>query len=333
LELAGNLFLAPVAGYFDRCFRSLCIEEGADFTFTELVSAESLIRSRPDLKPEALHPVNALLRRADNEESYAVQLFGADPARIEAAAALLGPWRPALLDINAGCPVPKVVKTGAGAALMRNPANLGRVVEAAIRASRHFLGDIPVSVKIRSGWDTLSVNYRECARTAVEAGAAMVSLHPRTRAQNYGGRSEWNHIADLVSRLPVPVAGSGDLFAPEDAERMLRETRCAALMFARGALGNPFIFRETRSLLTTGSYTPAPAEERIKAGFRHLERLVRDLGEEKACREMRKHFCAYTRGSADRPGLPGGAALRNRLVRAGTVEDYRRILAACHKGD
>jgi nifR3 family TIM-barrel protein len=326
LELAGNLFLAPVAGFFDRRFRSICVGEGANFTFTELVSAESLIRFRPDLEPEAPGPVNTLLRRADNEESYAVQLFGADPARVEAAAALLGPWRPAVLDINAGCPVPKVVKTGAGAALMRNPANLGRVLEAAIRASRRFLGDIPVTLKIRSGWDSLSLNYRECARTAAEAGAAMVSLHPRTRAQNYGGRSDWTRIADLVSRLPVPVTGSGDLFTPEDAERMLRETGCAAVMFARGAMGNPFIFRETRSLLTGGSYTPLPPEERIKAGFRHLEGLVRDLGEPGACREMRKHFCAYTRGGAGRPSLPGSAALRNRLVRAGTVEDYRRIL-------
>jgi nifR3 family TIM-barrel protein len=333
LELAGNLFLAPVADYFDRCFRSLCLEEGADFTFTGLVSAESVLRSRPD--PEAAPdscPVNALLRRADNEERYAVQLFGADPARVEAAAALLGPWRPALLDINAGCPVPKVVKTGAGSALMRNPAGLGRVVEAAIRASRRSLGGIPVSVKIRSGWDSLSVNYRECARIAAEAGAAMVSLHPRTRAQNYGGRSDWTQITDLVSRLPVPVTGSGDLFEPEDAELMLRETGCAAVMFARGAMGNPFIFRETRSLLGGASYTPAPAEERIRAGFRHLEGLVRDLGEPKACREMRKHFCAYTKGGAGRPGLPGGAALRNRLVRAGTVEDYRRILDEFFQG-
>jgi nifR3 family TIM-barrel protein len=327
LELGGNLFLAPVAGYFDRCFRSICVEEGADFSFTELVSAESVIRSRPDLKPEAdPHPVNVLLRRADNGEPYAVQLFGADPARVEAAAALLGPWRPAILDINAGCPVPKVVKTGAGSALMRNPANLGRVVEAAVRASRRSLGDIPVTLKIRSGWDSGSVNYRECARIAVEAGAAMLSLHPRTRVQNYGGRSDWIQIADLVSRLPVPVTGSGDLFAPEDAERMLRETGCAAVMFARGAMGNPFIFRETRSLLLMGSFTPVPAEKRIEAGFRHLEGLVRALGEQNACREMRKHFCAYTRGGAGRPALPGSAALRGKLVQAGTVEDYRRIL-------
>jgi nifR3 family TIM-barrel protein len=323
----GNLFLAPVAGFFDRSFRSLCIEEGADFTFTELVSAESVVRSRPDLKPLSdPHPVNVLLRPADNENHYAIQLFGADPARIEAAAALLGPWRPAALDINSGCPVPKVVKTGAGSALMRDPANLGRVVEALVRASHSYLGDIPVTIKLRSGWDSGSVNYRECARIAVEAGAAMVSLHPRTRAQVYGGRSDWTQIADQVSRLPVPVTGSGDLFEPEDAERMLRETGCAAVMFARGALGNPFIFRETRSLLTGGAYTPATPAERIAVGFRHLELLVRDLGERSACREMRKHFCAYTKGGAGRPGLPGSAALRNKLVRAETVAEYRLLL-------
>jgi nifR3 family TIM-barrel protein len=247
LRLEGNLFLAPVAGYTGRAFRSICVDAGADFAFTELISAESLIRAEPPLRsyPAAgpggpggegsgAHPVSVLLRRGDNEKQYGIQLFGAVPERIGEAAALLAPWRPAAVDINGGCPVPKVTKTGAGSALMRDPANLGRVVEAAVRASREHLGNVPVTIKIRSGWDSSSINYVECARIAVEAGAAMVSLHPRTRAQNYGGTSDWSCIADLVSRLPVPVTGSGDLYTPEDAERMLRETGCAAVMFARG---------------------------------------------------------------------------------------------------
>jgi tRNA-dihydrouridine synthase len=148
----------------------------------------------------------------------------------------------------------------------------------------------------------------------------MVSMHPRTRAQNYGGRSDWSHIADLVSRISVPVAGSGDLYAPEDALKMFQETNCAAVMFARGAMGNPFVFSQARSLLETGAWQPAPFSARIAAAMRHLEMLAADIGERTACLEMRKQFCAYTKG------VIGGAALREKVVHAETVEEYRRIV-------
>ena len=346
LSLPGNLFLAPVAGYTDRAFRSVCIDAGADFSFTELVSAESLIRGRADLKPmDDPGPVSILLRRAENEGPYGIQLFGAEAERMGRAAALLGPWRQALIDINAGCPAPKVVRTGAGAALMRDSANLGRVLEAVVRASREHLGGVPVTIKIRAGWDDQSINYLDCARIAVEAGAAMVSLHPRTRAQAYGGKSDWRRIAELASRLSVAVTGSGDLYNAADARRMFRETGCAALMFARGALGNPFIFEETRSLLLGINYESPGPGERMAAALRHLERLAADLGERRACVEMRKHFCAYTKACSARPepqhgeaatrpdaqdskiGLPGGAALRNRLVHGETIADFKQILS------
>ncbi|MDR1100689.1 MAG: tRNA dihydrouridine synthase DusB [Treponema sp.] len=326
LSLPGNLFLAPAAGYTGYAFRSICAGAGADFGFTELVSAESLIRNPPKSTGDPHNPVAVLLRRGEGEMYYGVQLFGAVPERIYEAAALLVPWRPDALDINGGCPVPKVTKTGAGSALMRDPANLGRVVEAAVRASREYLGNIPVTVKIRSGWDTASINYADCARIAVEAGAAMISLHPRTKTQGYGGQSDWAHIADLVSRLRVPVTGSGDLSGPEDAERMLRETGCAAVMFARGAMGNPFIFPQTRSFLNTGGYSPVGPAARIAAAFRQLELMAAGMGERKACLEMRKQFCAYTSGGRGCPGIPGAAALRNRLVRAETIAGYREIL-------
>jgi tRNA-dihydrouridine synthase len=160
----------------------------------------------------------------------------------------------------------------------------------------------------------------------VENGAAMVCLHPRTRGQGYSGKSDWSHIADLVSRLSVPVAGSGDLFSPEDAVRMLGETRCAAVLFARGAQGNPFIFRITKNLLLHGSWEAPAFEERMAAAFRQLELLAADLGEKAACREMRKAFAAYTKGVGGRPGISGGARLRERLVHAETFDDYRSIL-------
>jgi len=333
LELEGNLFLAPVAGYTDRAFRSLCAEEGACFSFTELVSAEALCRRPERYALEsgvsgnacgAAQPVSVnLIRRGDNEKHYAVQLFGAESESVYKAASLLAsllaPLLPDALDINSGCPVPKVVKSGAGCALMKAPANLGRIIEAAVRASRESLGGIPVTVKIRSGWDSGSLNYAECARIAVEAGASMVTLHPRTRAQGYGGKSDWSLIADLVSKLSVPVTGSGDLYTPEDARQMLEETGCAAVMSARGAMGNPFIFSETRSLLETGSWETAPLSARINAAMRHLEMLSADIGERTACLEMRKQFCAYTKG------CKGGAVLREKAVHASTVNEYRQI--------
>ena len=318
LELPGNLFLAPVAGYTDRVFRSICCEYGADFSFTELASAEALVRGGK--------ATFNLIHRGKGEKRYAVQLFGHDPQTMYRAALALAPFSPEAVDINSGCPVPKVIKTGAGSALMKDPPLLGRIVEALVRASSEVLGGIPVTVKMRSGWDSLSINYRECARIAAEAGASMVTLHPRTKAQGYGGKSDWSYIADLVSRLDIPVTGSGDLYTPEDAGRMLKETGCAAVMFARGAEGNPFIFPAARSYLSTGSWESAPFEERVAVAFRHLTLLAAEIGEGAACREMRKQFCAYTKAPPGKTGAPGSAALRNRLVSAETIEDFRITL-------
>jgi nifR3 family TIM-barrel protein len=318
LELPGNLFLAPVAGYTDRVFRSICAEYGADFSFTELVSSEGLMRGGK-LSLD-------LVRRGEHEKRYAIQLFGHDPDTMYRAAVVVSAFRPEAVDINCGCPVPKVVKTGAGSALMKEPALLGRVVEAVVKASGEMLGSAPVTVKMRSGWDSQHVNYLECARIAEEAGAAMVTLHPRTKAQGYGGKSEWSHIAELASHLSIPVAGSGDLYTPEDAEHMLLQTSCAAVMFARGAEGNPFIFPATRSFLATGAWESPAFVERIKVALRHLTLLSADIGERAACMEMRKQFCSYTKGFPGKTGESGSAALRKRLVSAETIEDYKAIL-------
>jgi len=314
LTIDGNIFLAPVAGYSDRAFRSICIEEGANFTFTELVSSEALVRNK--------EKTEILLRRASNEKKYAIQLFGSDPDVMYKAVSLLIPYAPEILDINAGCPVPKVVKTGAGSALMKTPDLLGRIVERVVCASKDFLGDIPVTIKIRSGWDEYSINYYECSRIAISAGVSMISLHARTRAQGYEGKSNWEHIKDLSGRIEVPVTGSGDLFSPEDAKKMLKETNCAAIMFARGAIGNPFIFSATHSLLLNNFYAIPDISIRLQTGFRQLLLMAEDVGEKKACLEMRKHFCSYTRG------MKMGAELRNKLVRAETIGDYQKLLSS-----
>lgn len=311
IELNGNLFLAPVAGYSDRSFRSICIENGASFTYTEMVSAEALTRN--NLKTEIL------MRRAENEKVYAVQIFGGEPERMaDAAQIVLEKTHCECIDINCGCPVPKIVKTGAGSALTQNPQMLKKVAEAVINAVK---GRAAVTVKIRSGWDQKSITFKEAANAALEAGADAITMHPRTRAQGYEGKSDWNKLSELVKLAEgkVPIFGSGDLFTPEDAKRMIEETGVDGAMFARGAMGNPFIFTKTIRLLTTGSYEEIPVSERLKTGFKELSLLAADTNEKSACMEMRKRFCAYSKG------IPGGAELRQKTVHASTTDEYHEI--------
>ncbi|MCM1321319.1 MAG: tRNA dihydrouridine synthase DusB [Bacteroides sp.] len=317
LELRGNIFLAPVAGYSDRAFRAVCLEGGADFTFTEMVSGEALVRKS--------EKTLTLMRRAPEESKYAVQIFGGSPEVMEQAAAIvIETAAPSAIDVNAGCPVPKIVKTGAGSALTRDPDRLFDVVSAVCRAANGC--NVPVTVKLRSGWDSGNMSWKEAACAAVEAGAAAVTLHPRTRAQGYDGKADWSVLAELVRLFharpkPIPVFGSGDVFSPQDAARMLAETGCDAIMFARGAMGNPFVFRQTQQLLQTGEYKEIPIDVRIRAGMKELRLLAADKGELSACREMRKRFCAYVKG------VNGVAQIRSDIVRASCIADYERIFA------
>ncbi|MEE0885517.1 MAG: tRNA dihydrouridine synthase DusB [Treponema sp.] len=311
IELNGNLFLAPVAGYSDRSFRSICIENGASFTYTEMVSAEALTRN--NLKTETL------MRRAENEKVYSVQIFGGEPEKMaEAAEIVLEKTHCECIDINCGCPVPKIVKTGAGSALTQNPQMLKKVAEAVVNAVK---GRAAVTVKIRSGWDQNSITYKEAATAALEAGINAITMHPRTKAQGYEGKSDWAKLSELVKLAEgkVPIFGSGDLFTPEDAKRMLEETGVSGVMFARGAMGNPFIFTKTIQLLTTGSYKEIPVAERLKTGFKELEMLSSDTNEKNACMEMRKRFCAYSKG------ISGGAELRQKTVHASSIQEYHTI--------
>ncbi len=304
-----GLLLAPMAGYTDAAFRSVCLEQGAELAFTEMVSAEALSRDS--------RPTRRLLVRAEGEEHLCVQLFASNPQSAGRAARALTPLRPALVDLNCGCSVPKVLRAGCGAVLLQDPGRIHDIV-AAIRDAC----PAPVSVKIRSGWDAASLNYVQVARQAVAGGAALVTLHPRIRAQGFGGRVFLEHLRELKEAVGVPVIGSGDLFAPEDAVAMRQATGCDGVMFARGALGNPFIFAAARALLEGRVPPPPPgAAERLATALRQLERAVLLYGETTACREMRKHLCAYTRG------LPGGAELRRRAVRAESLEGYRRLVA------
>ena len=323
LELPGNLFLAPVAGYTDAAFRSICAEMGSCFAYTEMVSAEALARGSSKTE--------RLMAKAQGEERYAVQIFGAAPDTMRKAAGLVLELTSAdCIDINAGCPVPKIVKTGAGAALTKEPNALFEATKAVVAAAQEHAAakggePVPVTVKIRSGWDEGSLTWKEAAFAAIEAGAAAVTLHPRTRAQMYEGRARWELIAQLkeeaAARFPqVPIFGSGDLFTADDALAMLKETGCDGVMFARGALGNPFIFRQAKALLQGGEAPPVTDGERMAVAWREFLLLKEEIGERSACLEMRKRFCAYTKGMA------GGAALRKRIVSASTAEEYWDIV-------
>jgi nifR3 family TIM-barrel protein len=316
LTLPGNIFLAPLAGYTDRAFREICLRFGASFTYTEMVSAEAVARNSKKTL--------SLLERGPDETLLGIQIFLAEEDQAVRALPRLLEFSPSLLDINCGCPVPKVTRSGAGAALMRDPKRVYSIVKALTDRT-----NVPITVKIRSGWDQSELNYLEVAQRAIDAGASMIGLHARTKAQGYAGRSDWSHIRRLTEKTKVPVIGSGDLFTAEDALRMMGETGCAGVMFARGAIGNPVIFEKTRALLagerlpSSDHSEPTETEDRfrrLRIGMAHLERCIFFKGEGLGCKEMKKHLSAYTRG------LPEASTLRNDLMKCETVDDYDRVL-------
>lgn len=292
-----------MAGFSDAPFRSVCLEWGAEFCYTEMVSAEALVRGSAK--------TNLLLPRAENEGAYGIQLFGSEPATLARAAALLEPWHPSVIDLNAGCPVPKIVKSGAGSALMRNPERIRAIVRSMREAT-----DLPITVKFRIGWDASSANYLEFAQAAAEGGAAALCLHARTKAQGYSGKADWDCLRRLKEASPVPVYGSGDLFGPESAAAMMSSTGCDAVMYARGAIGDPFVFAQAKDVLEGRPPRSVSLGERADTARRHLSRAAAAYGERLACVEFRKHFCAYTKG------LPGGAEMRKEAVMASSLGEY-----------
>lgn len=307
VELEGNLFLAPTAGFSDMPFRSICSELGSDMNFTEMVSCEALIRNNPRTE--------IIMAPAEEEKYRAIQIFTGNAETAAKAVPWVLKFNPAVIDINCGCPVPKILKSGAGSALMKTPEKIRDIVRAVKNET-----DVPVTVKIRSGFDFESINFLECASLAVEGGASMVSLHPRTKTQGYSGKANWDHIKELKESISVPVAGSGDLYTPDDAKNMLESTGCDAVMFARGIFGNPWLFPQTRELLTTGVVTTIPgAKERMDMAFHHLELSLKCYPEHVALKEIKKHLCAYTKG------VPGASKARNELVHCSTFEEYKEV--------
>lgn len=287
VTLAGRMVLAPMAGVTDRAFRQICREHGAALTVTEMVSAKALTYG--DKKTPKL------LSLAENEHPAAAQIFGHEPETMAEGAKIAREVSGCdMIDINMGCPAPKIAGNGDGSALMRDPALAARVIEAVARAV-----DVPVTVKFRKGWDEKSVNCVDFARMAEQAGAAAIAVHGRTRAQQYSGNADWDAIAAVKQAVSIPVIANGDVAVPEDAVRILEHTGADAVMVGRGALGDPWIFERANTLLEIGMCPPLPPfAERIDTAVRQIELAAEQKGERVAMLEARRHVNWYLKGQS-----------------------------------
>ena len=309
LEIKGIAALAPMAGVSDMAFRELCVAFGADYTVGEMVSCKGLTMGS---KGSA-----ELLEISPAERPAAVQLFGAEPETMARGAEIALKYTPDVIDINMGCPTPKITGGGAGSALMKDPALCGEIVRAVVRAA----GGVPVTCKIRSGWDADSINAAEVAGICETAGAAAITVHPRTRAQMYAPSADWEIIRRVKSSVNIPVIGNGDVVSADDAMRMLEETGCDMVMVGRGAMGNPWIFREINAMHHDLRPLPPPGiAEKMTVLRRQVARMVERKGEYIALREARKHSAWYLKG------MRGAARLRQRCAALNTMADLDRMI-------
>jgi tRNA-dihydrouridine synthase B len=303
-----DLFLAPLAGVADTVFRTVCKRMGADVVISEMVSADGLHYKSSNTA--------SLMKFGDAERPIGVQLFGSDPERLaEAARFTYESVSPDFIDLNSGCPVPKVVKRNGGAALLKDPALFGRIVRAMASAV-----PIPVTVKIRSGWNKYEWIDEDFARIAEDNGAAAIALHPRSQTMMFTGRSFWERIAVVKEAVSIPVIGNGDIASGGDAVRMISETGCDAVMVGRASLGNPWIFAEIKSALKGEDYVPPSPQERKSVVIGHI-RAFRELhGERAAAAEMKKCASWYIKGA------PGASAARSRIFAAGSSAEIEDVV-------
>lgn len=310
----GRVMLAPMAGAADTAFRIICARHGCGYAVTEMISAKAVTYG--DKKTSQLAEITK------DEAPTACQIFGHEPDVMAKACDILleeyakGGVMPVAIDINMGCPVPKIVKNGEGSALMRSLPLAKKIIEAVVKSA----GDVPVTVKMRLGWDMGSICVIDLAKIAEDSGAAAICVHARTRSQMYSPSADWSYIKKVKEAVSIPVIGNGDIFSGADAKRMIEETGCDAVAIARGAMGNPWIFEEATALLEGKIFSPISPAQKIQGAIDHLDLLIKLKGEARAVPESRAHMDKYTKG------LYGAPRIRNAVNLAESAEEIKALL-------
>jgi len=305
-----KIWLAPLAGYTDKSFRTICKEAGADVVVSEMVSADGLVYNKSKTIVYADFP--------ENQRPFGIQLFGSDVEIMAKAIEIILARKPDFIDVNMGCPVKKVVKRGAGSALMKTPVAAMKIVKEMKTVLEGT--SIPLSVKIRSGWDANSQNAPEFSQMLQDAGADIICIHPRPRSQMFSGKSDWRIIQKIKQTVQIPVIGNGDIQNAEDALKMFSQTGCDSVMIGRGAIGRPWIFREIKQLVSSQISFNLSNEKKLEIIAKHLKSEVKEKGKINGIKEMRKHLAGYTKG------VRGGAKVRNAINKTFREEEIIELI-------